>query len=215
MTKAIELYWSHTSPYCYLVLDRVLALAKRDDIVLNLRPVLPGVIRNAERFNKVSKMEIDYLNMDVQRIAESLDLPFREPVPSPVIFKPGTWQAVREQPHVYYLYYLTVCAIRQNKGLTFLDKVARLLWDGSTDNWHQGDHLKNAAEKAGLEFAIINAEARSRQAELQLQLKRNETALLQAGHWGVPTFVYRGEPFFGQDRFDLLLWRLGFSGDAI
>ncbi len=209
MTKTIELYWSHTSPYCYLVLDRALALFKRDDIVLNLRPVLPGVIRNAERFDKASKMEINYLNMDVQRIAESLDLPLREPIPSPVIFKPGTWKAAKQQPHIYYLCYLTLSAIRHHKGLAFLDKLARLLWDGSTDNWHQGDHLQNAAEKAGLEFAMINAEARSLQAEFDLQLRHNELALLEAGHWGVPTFVYRGEPFFGQDRFDLLVSRLG------
>lgn len=209
MTKTVELCWSHSSAYCYLVLDRALALSKRDDIVLNLRPVLPGVIRNADRFDKASKMEIDYLDMDVRRIAESLDLPFREPVPSPVILKPGTWKVAREQPHVYYLYYLTLSAIRHNKGLAFLDKLARLLWDGSTDNWHQGDHLRNAAEKAGLEFATLNAEAQSLQTEFDLQLKHNELALLEAGHWGVPTFVYRGEPFFGQDRFDLLLWRLG------
>ena len=28
-----------------------------------------------------------------------------------------------------------------------------------------------------------------------------------AGHWGVPTMVFQGEPFFGQDRIDLLVWR--------
>ena len=29
-----------------------------------------------------------------------------------------------------------------------------------------------------------------------------------AGHWGVPTMVFADEPFFGQDRIDLLVWRL-------
>jgi 2-hydroxychromene-2-carboxylate isomerase len=28
----------------------------------------------------------------------------------------------------------------------------------------------------------------------------------------VPTFVFDGEPFFGQDRFELLVWRLGQHG---
>ena len=28
------------------------------------------------------------------------------------------------------------------------------------------------------------------------------------GHWGVPTFVFQDEPFFGQDRIETLLWRL-------
>ena len=31
---------------------------------------------------------------------------------------------------------------------------------------------------------------------------------LQAGHWGVPMRVLDNEPFYGQDRFDHLLWRL-------
>jgi 2-hydroxychromene-2-carboxylate isomerase len=30
----------------------------------------------------------------------------------------------------------------------------------------------------------------------------------------VPTFVFRGEPFFGQDRVDLLRWRLDHEGVA-
>ncbi|TMB53500.1 MAG: 2-hydroxychromene-2-carboxylate isomerase, partial [Deltaproteobacteria bacterium] len=29
-----------------------------------------------------------------------------------------------------------------------------------------------------------------------------------AGHWGVPTMVFAGEPFFGQDRIELLVWRM-------
>ena len=36
----------------------------------------------------------------------------------------------------------------------------------------------------------------------------NQAALEAAGHWGVPTMVFEGEPFFGQDRIELLLWRL-------
>jgi 2-hydroxychromene-2-carboxylate isomerase len=30
----------------------------------------------------------------------------------------------------------------------------------------------------------------------------------EAGHWGVPTLVFEGEPFFGQDRIETLRWRL-------
>jgi hypothetical protein len=29
---------------------------------------------------------------------------------------------------------------------------------------------------------------------------------------GVPNMVFRGEPFFGQDRFDVLFWRLRQNG---
>ena len=47
---------------------------------------------------------------------------------------------------------------------------------------------------------------------MDAELEANEAALAAAGHWGVPTLVHEGEPFFGQDRLDLLLWRLKQSG---
>jgi 2-hydroxychromene-2-carboxylate isomerase len=40
----------------------------------------------------------------------------------------------------------------------------------------------------------------------------NQRDLEAAGHWGVPTMVFEGEPFFGQDRIELLLWRMGQRG---
>jgi 2-hydroxychromene-2-carboxylate isomerase len=39
-------------------------------------------------------------------------------------------------------------------------------------------------------------------------IEKNQLDHRAAGHWGVPTFVFDGEPFFGQDRIDLLVWRL-------
>jgi hypothetical protein len=33
-----------------------------------------------------------------------------------------------------------------------------------------------------------------------------------SGHWGVPTFVFENEPFFGQDRIELLIWRMESKG---
>lgn len=47
---------------------------------------------------------------------------------------------------------------------------------------------------------------------LEAVIQDNETAHNAAGHWGVPTAVFEGEPFFGQDRLDVLLWRLQGKG---
>ena len=43
-------------------------------------------------------------------------------------------------------------------------------------------------------------------------IQENEAAHVAAGHWGVPTAVFEDEPFFGQDRLDVLLWRLQSKG---
>ena len=40
----------------------------------------------------------------------------------------------------------------------------------------------------------------------------NESDHAASGHWGVPTFVFENEPFFGQDRIDLLIWRMQSKG---
>jgi len=40
----------------------------------------------------------------------------------------------------------------------------------------------------------------------------NEAAQNAAGHWGVPLMVFEGEPFFGQDRLNHLMWRMEQKG---
>jgi 2-hydroxychromene-2-carboxylate isomerase len=45
-------------------------------------------------------------------------------------------------------------------------------------------------------------------ARFDAAIAKNQEDHLAAGHWGVPTMVFQGEPFFGQDRLDLLVWRL-------
>jgi 2-hydroxychromene-2-carboxylate isomerase len=74
--------------------------------------------------------------------------------------------------------------------------------------WHEGAHLADAARRAGLELTELDAAIGAHEAELDATIDGNEKALEAAGHWGVPTMVFRGEAFFGQDRIDLLLWRL-------
>ena len=84
-----------------------------------------------------------------------------------------------------------------------------MIW-GGTRNWDEGDHLQKATEAAGLSL-----EEMERQIDTGNHLddiEANHTALSNAGHWGVPTFVYKEEPFFGQDRIDTLCWRLDQHG---
>ena len=47
---------------------------------------------------------------------------------------------------------------------------------------------------------------------LHAEIAGNQDALEAAGHWGVPTLVFDGEPFFGQDRIDLAVWRMQQKG---
>ena len=86
-----------------------------------------------------------------------------------------------------------------------------LIW-GGTENWHEGDHLAKAAARAGLDLAELDRTAARETARIEAVIAQNEKDHAAAGHWGVPTCAFRGEPFFGQDRLDVLMWRLQQNG---
>jgi 2-hydroxychromene-2-carboxylate isomerase len=122
-----------------------------------------------------------------------------------------TFEVAEEQPYIFRLSKLGVEAQRQGTGIEFAASVSRLIW-GGTVNWDQGDYLANAAAEAGLDLAAMEqALANGNHFE---EVEDNQKALDAAGHWGVPTMVLRGEPFFGQDRLDTLRWRLEKLGVA-
>lgn len=212
MLKSVDVFWSHQSPYCYLSLDRLLALKVEPGIDVVLRPVLPGVLRIPEVFQDTPEIEQRYFDHDVRRTAAFLGVPYGEPRPSPVEMQPGTlFRAAEEQPRIHRLNRLTVAANDQGLGWEFLDQVSRLIWDGSRQGWNKGTALADAIERAGINFRNLEAQAERRAEEYDREIVRNHKMLLASGHWGVPTFVYRGEPFFGQDRFDQLIWAMGLT----
>ena len=96
-------------------------------------------------------------------------------------------------------------------GIEFAEAVSRTIW-GGTENWHEGGHLERAASEAGLELATLDARALDEVDRIEQVIAENEADHGTAGHWGVPTCAFRGEPFFGQDRLDVLLWRLEKNG---
>ena len=77
-----------------------------------------------------------------------------------------------------------------------------------------GDHLATAAARAGLDIAEMDAVLASDHARLDAAIKDSQDAQRLGGHYGVPLMVFDGEPFFGQDRFDQMKWRMGQKGLA-
>jgi diaminopimelate epimerase len=47
---------------------------------------------------------------------------------------------------------------------------------------------------------------------LDAEIAANQASLEASGHCGVPTLVFDGEPFFGQDRIDMAVWRMQQKG---
>ncbi len=119
------------------------------------------------------------------------------------------------QPYIHRLTRLGAAAQIDGRSLAFTDAISRVLWDGTVRGWNEGDHLASAAEAAGFDLASMDKRSRpipiatDRYEEV---IKDNEAAHAASGHWGVPTFAFENEPFFGQDRIDLLIWRMESKG---
>ncbi len=204
----VDFYFSFRSPYSYLAVSQVRALAAEYDIDFTLRVVRPLAVRDPNFFKSVNPMWPPYLFRDVTRIAERLGLPFRWPRPDPVVQDLSTGTIAADQPHIDRLSRLGVLAAEQGAGLAYVEAVSHLIWSGEVDGWDQGDHLARAAVTAGLDPVTLEARAAAEVDRLDAILMANEADQAAAGHWGVPLFVYQGEPFFGQDRLPDLLWRI-------
>lgn len=204
----VDLYWSFRSPYSYLALHHVRALAKAYHLRWNVKVVYPLAIRTPDFFRRMDSGWRPYLLIDTQRIAHYLGMPFKRPTPDPIVQDPQTLVISQEQPHIHRLTRLGAEAASRGRALEIIDSVGTLLWDGRVTGWHEGDHLRRAVAQAGLDLDDMEAAIARDPAARDAMIERNEQELKEVGHWGVPTFVFRGEPFFGQDRVDLLVWRL-------
>ena len=207
MLESIDVYWSFRSPYSYLVTPDLVKLTDDYNIDINLKVVLPIAVRaKSTLFDGANRKPAMYIVMDSLRRAEFLGMPMIfPPKPDPVIQNYETLQVADDQPLIMRLAKLGVEAQRRGKGLPFAKEVSRLIF-GGTEGWDQGDHIEKAARNVGLE--LDEMEKAIRDGDHLEEIERNHNDLEAAGHWGVPTMVIRGEPFFGQDRIDTVRWRL-------
>jgi 2-hydroxychromene-2-carboxylate isomerase len=214
MTLTYDLYWSFRSPYSYLVTPRLVELERDYNVRCNVRVVYPLAVRTPEFFDRNDPLWQQYFMRDVFRSAEFVGLPLRWPRPDPVFRDMATGKYPKEQPHIHRLTQLGAAATLRGKGLAFLDEVSRTIWSGTVDSWHQGDHLAKATARAGLDFAELDAEVARDTQKLDAIIVENQQAQRKGGHYGVPLMVFDGEPFFGQDRFDQMKWRMQQKGLA-
>ena len=212
MTLSFDLFWSFRSPYSYLLTPRIADLVRDSDVTCNVRIVYPIAVRQADFFANADPLWVFYLMKDTYRTAEFLALPYRWPRPDPVLMDPATRTYPKDQPHIHRLSHLGVAAAERGRGVEFIKEASALIWDGQTENWHESDHLARAAGRAGLDLAEMDAAIAADPAHFVAAVETNQVDQRKGGHYGVPLMVLDGEPFFGQDRFDQLVWRLRQKG---
>ena len=180
MQEPIEYFFSFRSPYSYISGPRAFDLIKRFNIELVWRGVRPMAMRG----QPLPRSKQFYILRDTAREADRLGMPFGK------IYDPlgeGVWRCLTIAEHAKSLGRLP----------EFVLAASRASWGEGIDV-NQDAPLRAICEKSGLDWndctaAIANAEFRQR-------VEDNTARLSSLGQWGVPTFLFRGEAFWGQDR---------------
>ena len=206
----LEIYWSFRSPYSYLAIDRLVAIKRDFDVEVNFHPVRPLALREPDFFERGRKQFLPYLFQDVPREAERLGIPFGMPNPDPITMDFATGVVAPDQPIMDKVIGLAIAAVKAGKGLEFAQAVGRSIWGGK-ENWDRDEVLAETLNGVGLELAPLQAWAAAHGEEVEKTIAANEAEQL-LHHWGVPLMVLDGEPFFGQDRLNSLVWRLEQKG---
>jgi len=205
----LEIYWSFRSPYSYLAVERLCAIREAYDIETRFRPVRPLAMREPDFFERGRKQFVPYLLQDFPREAQRLGLAYGLPIPDPIAMDMSTGKVAPEQPLMERLMALGVAACIHDNGLDFARAVSARVWTGKP--WSDDASLAEAASEADLDLDTLEAWARDHADTVAATIAANETDQL-IHHWGVPLMVLDGEPFFGQDRLDALIWRLDGAG---
>src|SRR5262245_36441297 len=202
---SIEVFWSFRSPYSYLATPRLAEIAAQYEVEIAIRPVYPLAVRVDGFFKRQDRRWPGYVARDARRIAQMLGLPFGPPRPDPIVMDFATGNVPREQPYIRRLTHLGQAAAERGRGLPFILEVSRLVWGGEVDGWDRGDHLAQASARAGLDLGELDRGIAQHAEQVEASIQASHARLEEVGHWGVPTMVFNDEPFFGQDRIDVLI----------
>ena len=195
---ALQLFHSFRSPYSYLALARTFEIADAFGVKVEIRPVLPMVMRGMA----VPKSKLIYIAKDANREAQRLKIPFGK------ICDPVGLGAERCIATFFY-------AKTQNKDRQFVLAAGHAIWaeavDVATD-----EGMRIVTERAGLFWPEVTEAMKDESWRDTVAANRNDMS--EAGLWGVPSFIMGDLALWGQDR-DWLLARqiedMCDSGDGI
>ncbi len=203
-----HVYWSVRSPYSYMVTARLYELQRDFDVACSVKAVYPHALRAPDLAKGRNKTWLQYFKTDIVRTAEFLGLPMKWPTPDPVAVDPDTGAPLEDQSRAQRLTRLACAAEERGGGIDFIHALTGLLWNPETGDWSEGGKLETTMERAGIDLAALDAAIASDPDKYEEMIRDNQLQELKDGHWGVPVMVFEGEPFFGQDRFDQLVWRM-------
>ena len=226
----VDVFYSMRSPYSYLVLQRITYLNSNYNCDVHLKVIFPVAVRTPGMFSGgTGGTEEGHAKggrwykwadaiHDTARVAKYQGVSYRFADPDPIVQNHWPFEnpnsgyilPLEEQPYIAWLVRLANAAQIAGKCLEFCNNASPLIWGGWSDFWPA--EIEEAFNKTGLNYQATIKDIQQNPDKYDAVWQQNQVEFLASGHGGVPNMVFRGEPFFGQDRFDLLLWRLEQNG---
>ncbi|MDE0407339.1 MAG: 2-hydroxychromene-2-carboxylate isomerase [Alphaproteobacteria bacterium] len=190
--ERLSYYFTMASPWTWLGHDEAMALCRKHGVAVDILPVDLA---------------------DVFSISGGLPLPQRAPQRRAYrLVELQRWRARRGADLNLHPKHFPAPADKANcmavaAVMGGLDAAAlaralmRGVWAEDRNIGHDGD-LRAIADAAGFDGAALLADAGS--AAVQDRYRAQTEQAKAAGVFGAPTYVWRGEPFWGQDRLDFL-----------
>ena len=192
-SNCIEFYFDCSSPWTYLAFIEILPLSQRQNVEINWKPMLVGGV-----FNSVNKdvyqfrknpnpLKLEYSGNDLNLWAKQREINISQPK----IFPVNSVKAMRG----------CLFAIQKNCLPLFAQKVFDAYWGRGLDISDEAI-IMEIAEEAGLSPKAFKQYIYSQEAKDLLM--SNSAQLIEKKGFGSPTFFYRDQMFFGNDRLHLL-----------
>jgi len=193
VTKLVDYYFTPISPFTYLGHDRFVAIAGKHGATIavkaiNLGEVFP--VSGGLPLSKRAPQRQAYRLIELKRWSEYLNLPINiQPKFFPVNGDlAAAWILAAEEQGIA-------------QALALTGAVGRAIWEQERDVAAEST-LRDIAGEQGLDAAALGRRAAS--AEIGARYKALTQEAIARQVFGAPTYVYRDELFWGQDRLDFL-----------
>ena len=193
MSKSVDYFFTPVSPFTYMGHDRFVAIAARHGASINVKPVDLGkvfAVSGGLPLKQRAAQRQAYRLFELKRWSRLLGLPLNLqpkffPVPADLASK---WilAALEQGP---------------DAGLKLAGAFMRAVW-AEDRNVSDADTLASIAREQGFDAAALADRAGAEAIGSRYATLTQEAIDRQV--FGAPTFIYRDEPFWGQDRLDFL-----------
>ena len=191
MTDKVEFIFDFGSPTAYLAYTQLPSIAKTYNVEIIWTPILLGGVHKASGNQSPAFVPAKgrWMFNDLQKWAKQYGVPLNSNPNFPINTIALMRGAVGLQMQAPELF------------LKYVDAIYQAFWVESK-NLGEVEVTQKTLNDAGLDsdkiFALVSNQ------EVKNKLKLNSDSAVERGVFGAPSFFYRGELFFGQDRLQFL-----------